>query len=67
MSVLVDKKHQVIVQGFTGTRALPREQMLEYGRKWWRRDPGKGGTQHLGLAGVRHRREASRKPAPTRP
>jgi succinyl-CoA synthetase alpha subunit len=51
MSVLVDKKTRVIVQGLTGREgSFHSQQMLDYGTKIVAGvTPGKGGTKHLGL------------------
>lgn len=51
MSVLVDKKSRVIVQGITGSEGtFHATQMIEYGTKVVGGvTPGKGGTEHLGL------------------
>lgn len=51
MSVLVDEKTRVIVQGLTGREgSFHAEQMLEYGTKVVGGvTPGKGGTKHLGV------------------
>jgi succinyl-CoA synthetase alpha subunit len=50
MSILVDKKTRVIVQGFTGREgSFHAQQMLDYGTKVVGGvTPGKGGTKHLG-------------------
>jgi succinyl-CoA synthetase alpha subunit len=50
MSILVDKKTRVIVQGFTGREGgFHAQQMLDYGTKVVGGvTPGKGGTSHLG-------------------
>jgi succinyl-CoA synthetase alpha subunit len=50
MSILVDKKTRVIVQGITGREgSFHAQQMLDYGTKVVGGvTPGKGGTQHLG-------------------
>jgi succinyl-CoA synthetase alpha subunit len=50
MSILVDKKTRVIVQGFTGREGgFHAQQMLDYGTKVVGGvTPGKGGTKHLG-------------------
>ena len=49
MSVLVDKKTRVIVQGLTGREgSFHAQQMIEYGTKVVAGvTPGKGGTKHL--------------------
>ena len=51
MSVLVDKKTRVVVQGMTGREgSFHAGQMLEYGTKVVAGvTPGKGGTKHLGV------------------
>jgi succinyl-CoA synthetase alpha subunit len=51
MSVLVDKKTRLVVQGITGSEGgFHTEQMLEYGTKVVAGvTPGKGGTSHLGV------------------
>ena len=50
MSVLVDKKTRVVVQGLTGKEGtFHAQQMIEYGTKIVAGvTPGKGGTKHLG-------------------
>src|SRR5271169_2490317 len=51
MSILVDKKTRVIVQGLTGREgSFHSQQMIDYGTKIVAGvTPGKGGTQHLGV------------------
>jgi succinyl-CoA synthetase alpha subunit len=51
MSVLVNKKSRIIVQGFTGKEGtFHAEQMIAYGTPVVGGvTPGKGGTEHLGL------------------
>jgi len=51
MSILVDKKSRVIVQGITGSEGtFHAGQMIEYGTKVVGGvTPGKGGTEHLGV------------------
>ena len=50
MSILVDKKTRLLVQGFTGSQAtLHSEQSIEYGTNIVGGvTPGKGGQEHLG-------------------
>ncbi len=51
MSILLDKKTRVVVQGITGSEgSFHTSQMLEYGTKVVAGvTPGKGGTKHLGV------------------
>ena len=51
MSILVDKKTRVVVQGLTGREgSFHSQQMLDYGTKIVAGvTPGKGGTKHLGV------------------
>jgi succinyl-CoA synthetase alpha subunit len=51
MSVLIDKKTRVVVQGLTGREgSFHAGQMMEYGTKVVAGvTPGKGGTRHLGV------------------
>lgn len=51
MSILVDKKTRVVVQGITGGEGtFHAERMIEYGTKVVAgMTPGKGGTTHLGV------------------
>jgi succinyl-CoA synthetase alpha subunit len=51
MSILVDKKTRVIVQGLTGREgSFHSQQMIDYGTKVVAGvTPGKGGTKHLGV------------------
>jgi succinyl-CoA synthetase alpha subunit len=51
MSVLVDKKTRLVVQGITGSEGgFHAQQMIEYGTKVVAGvTPGKGGTTHLGV------------------
>ena len=52
MSILVNKRSKVLVQGFTGSEgSFHAKQMIEYGTQIVGGvTPGKGGTKHLGLA-----------------
>jgi succinyl-CoA synthetase alpha subunit len=51
MSILIDEKTRVVVQGITGTEGtFHAQRMLEYGTKVVAgMTPGKGGTVHLGV------------------
>ena len=51
MSILVDKKSKIVVQGFTGSEgSFHSEQMIEYGTNVVAGvTPGKGGSKHLNL------------------
>ena len=51
MSILLDKRTRVVVQGITGSEgSFHTSQMLEYGTKVVAGvTPGKGGTKHLGV------------------
>ncbi len=51
MSVLIDKKSRIVVQGFTGSEGtFHAQQMMEYGTKVVAGvTPGKGGSTHLGV------------------
>jgi succinyl-CoA synthetase alpha subunit len=63
VSVLIDKKTRVLVQGITGKEgSFHAEQMLEYGTKVVAGvTPGKGGTKHLGVPVFNTVEEAARK------
>ena len=63
MSVLVDKKTRVVVQGLTGREgSFHSQQMLDYGTKVVAGvTPGKGGTKHLGVPIFNTVAEAERK------
>src|SRR4030065_344345 len=51
MSILIDKKTRVVVQGITGGEGtFHAQKMIEYGTKGVAGGPpGKGGTTHLGV------------------
>jgi succinyl-CoA synthetase alpha subunit len=51
MSILVDKKTRLVVQGITGSEgSFHTQQMIDYGTKVVAGvTPGKGGTKHLGV------------------
>ena len=63
MSVLVDKKTRVVVQGLTGREgSFHAEQMIAYGTKVVAGvTPGKGGTKHLGVPVFNTVADAARK------
>jgi succinyl-CoA synthetase alpha subunit len=63
MSILVDRKTRVIVQGLTGREgSFHSQQMLDYGTKIVAGvTPGKGGTKHLGVPVFDTVAEAARK------
>jgi succinyl-CoA synthetase alpha subunit len=63
MSVLIDKKSRIIVQGFTGSEGtFHAQQMIDYGTKVVGGvTPGKGGTEHLGLPVFNTVKEAVKK------
>ena len=63
MSVLVDKKTRVLVQGITGREgSFHAQQMIEYGTKVVGGvTPGKGGSKHLGVPVFNTVAEAVRK------
>ncbi len=63
MSVLVDRKTRLIVQGITGREgSFHAEQMIEYGTKVVAGvTPGKGGSKHLGVPVFNTVAEAVRK------
>jgi len=67
MSVLVDKKTRVVVQGITGREgSFHAEQMIEYGTKVVAGvTPGKGGSKHLGVPVFNTVAEAVRKTGAT--
>jgi succinyl-CoA synthetase alpha subunit len=67
MSVLVDKKTRVVVQGLTGREgSFHSQQMLDYGTKIVAGvTPGKGGTKHLGVPIFDTVAEAERKTGAT--
>ena len=56
MSILIDETTRVLVQGFTGDKAtFHAKEMIAYGTKVVGGvTPGKGGTRHLGPAGLQH-------------
>jgi succinyl-CoA synthetase alpha subunit len=51
MSILIDKKTRLVVQGITGSEgSFHTQQMIEYGTKVVAGvTPGKGGTEFLGV------------------
>jgi succinyl-CoA synthetase alpha subunit len=67
MSILVDKKTRVMVQGLTGREgSFHSQQMLDYGTKIVAGvTPGKGGTKHLGIPIFDTVAEAGRETAAT--
>ncbi len=67
MSILVDKKTRVLVQGLTGREgSFHSQQMIDYGTKIVAGvTPGKGGTKHLGVPIFNTVAEAARKTGTT--
>jgi succinyl-CoA synthetase alpha subunit len=67
MSILVDQKTRVVVQGLTGREgSFHAQQMLDYGTKIVAGvTPGKGGTKHLGVPIFDTVAEAERKTGAT--
>ena len=70
MSILIDEKTPIIVQGMTGDKGkFHTKEMMEYGSNVVGGvTPGKGGTTHAGLARVQHgegggEADRARKPA----
>ena len=65
MSILVDEKTRVVVQGLTGREgSFHAQQMIDYGTKVVAGvTPGKGGTKHLGVPVFNTVAEAVRKHA----
>lgn len=63
MSILVDKRSRVLIQGITGSEGtFHTQQMIEYGTKVIAGvTPGKGGTEHLGVPIFNTVKEAVRK------
>ena len=62
MSIIVDRNTKVITQGMTGeTGTFHTRQALDYGTQMVGGvTPGKGGSEHLGLAGFRYRPRGGR-------
>ena len=67
MSILVDSKTRVLVQGLTGREgSFHAQQMIDYGTKIVAGvTPGKGGTKHLGVPVFNTVAEAARKTGAT--
>ena len=67
MSILVNEKTRVVVQGITGAEGtFHAQRMQEYGTRITAGvTPGKGGTTHLGVPVFNTVAEAVKKPGPT--